>query len=40
VQTTGSFNGALVFVGLNALVACFCYLVVVGEIRRVELKTR
>ena len=39
VQSTGSFNGALVFVGLNALVACFCYLVVVGEIRRVELKT-
>lgn len=38
VQSTGSFNGALVFVGLNALVACFCYLVVVGEIRRVELK--
>ena len=37
VQTTGSFNGALVFVGLNALVACICYLVVVGEIRRVEL---
>lgn len=35
VQSTGSFNGALVFVGLNALVACFCYLVVVGEIRRV-----
>ncbi|SEM83574.1 MFS transporter, ACS family, glucarate transporter [Methylobacterium sp. UNC300MFChir4.1] len=40
VQSTGSFNGALVFVGLNALVACFCYLVVVGEIRRVELKAR
>jgi MFS transporter, ACS family, glucarate transporter len=40
VQTTGSFDGALVFVGLNALVACFCYLVVVGEIRRVELKAR
>ncbi|MEE7477632.1 MFS transporter [Methylobacterium hispanicum] len=38
VQSTGSFNGALVFVGLNALVACFCYLVVVGEIRRVELR--
>ncbi|MEE7450899.1 MFS transporter [Methylobacterium radiotolerans] len=38
VQSTGSFNGAMVFVGLNALVACFCYLVVVGEIRRVELK--
>ena len=40
VQSTGSFNGALVFVGLNALLACFCYLVVVGEIRRVELKAR
>lgn len=40
VQATGSFDGALVFVGLNALVACFCYLVVVGEIRRVELKAR
>jgi ACS family glucarate transporter-like MFS transporter len=38
VQSTGSFNGALIFVGLNALVACFCYLVVVGEIRRVELR--
>lgn len=38
LQSTGSFNGALVFVGLNALLACFCYLVVVGEIRRVELK--
>jgi MFS transporter, ACS family, glucarate transporter len=39
VQSTGSFNGALIFVGLNALVACLCYLVVVGEIRRVELKS-
>ncbi|MEH3147406.1 MAG: MFS transporter [Methylobacterium frigidaeris] len=38
VQQTGSFNGALVFVGLNALVAVLCYLVVVGQIRRVELK--
>lgn len=38
VQQTGSFNGALVFVGLNALVAVFCYLVIVGEIRRVELR--
>jgi len=38
VRETGSFNGALVFVGLNALVAGLCYLVVVGEIRRVELK--
>ena len=38
VQQTGSFNGALVFVGANALAAVFCYLVVVGQIRRVELK--
>ncbi|AWN40033.1 MFS transporter [Methylobacterium durans] len=38
VQQTGSFNGALVFVGLNALVAVLCYLVIVGEIRRVELR--
>src|SRR3954447_451177 len=38
VQQTGSFNGALVFVALNALVAVFCYLVIVGEIRRVELR--
>ncbi|MEH3118141.1 MAG: MFS transporter [Methylorubrum populi] len=37
VQATGSFNGALVFVGANALAAVFCYLVVVGRIRRVEL---
>ncbi|AIO66941.1 MFS transporter [Burkholderia oklahomensis] len=38
VNRTGSFNGALVYVGLHALVACVCYLFVVGEIRRVELK--
>ncbi len=38
VQQTGSFNGALVFVGANALAAILCYLVVVGQIRRVELK--
>lgn len=38
VNTTGSFNGALVYVGIHALVACLCYLVMVGEIKRVELK--
>jgi MFS transporter, ACS family, glucarate transporter len=27
-----------VYVGANALVAILCYLVIVGEIRRVELK--
>ncbi|NBJ19657.1 MFS transporter [Burkholderia thailandensis] len=38
VNRTGSFNGALAYVGLHALVACVCYLFVVGEIKRVELK--
>lgn len=38
LQATGSFNGALVFVGANALGAIFCYLVIVGEIKRVVLK--
>jgi ACS family glucarate transporter-like MFS transporter len=35
---TGSFNGALVFVGLNALIAAFAYLFIVGEIKRVQLQ--
>ncbi|HEV6967363.1 MFS transporter [Roseateles sp.] len=38
VKGTGSFNAALVFVAANALVAVACYLFVVGEIRRFELK--
>ena len=38
LHATGSFNGALVFVGLNAFVAMAAYLFVVGEIKRVELK--
>ncbi len=37
LSATGSFNGALLFVGANALLAIFCYLFLVGEIRRVEL---
>src|SRR5260370_167289 len=36
---TGSFNGALVFVGANALVAAVAYLFVVGKIERVQLPT-
>jgi ACS family glucarate transporter-like MFS transporter len=36
LQATGSFAGALAFVGANAAVAIFCYLVIVGEIKRVE----
>ncbi|MDR5760995.1 MFS transporter [Caballeronia sp. LZ035] len=38
VAETGSFNGALAFVGVNALVTVFSYLVIVKDIRRVELK--
>ncbi len=38
VQETGSFNGALVFVAANAVIAIVCYLLVVGDIRRVELR--
>jgi MFS transporter, ACS family, glucarate transporter len=37
VNTTNSFNGALIFVGANAVVAILCYLAVVGDIKRVEL---
>jgi len=39
VAATGSFNGALVFVGLNALVAAVAYLFIVGKIERVQLRT-
>jgi ACS family glucarate transporter-like MFS transporter len=38
VKGTGGFDAALVFVGANALGAIFCYLFVVGEIKRLELK--
>ena len=38
LAATGSFNGALVFVALHPLLAVFSYLVIVGEIRRVELR--
>jgi ACS family glucarate transporter-like MFS transporter len=40
VQWTNSFNGALVFVAANALMAIVAYLFIVGEIRRVELAAR
>jgi ACS family glucarate transporter-like MFS transporter len=39
VQNTGSFDGALVFVGANAALAIVCYLFIVGDIRRVTLVT-
>jgi ACS family glucarate transporter-like MFS transporter len=37
VQETGHFGGALVFVGANAVVAMLSYLLIVGEIKRLEL---
>jgi ACS family glucarate transporter-like MFS transporter len=39
LQETGSFAGALVFVGANAAVTVLCYLLMVGEIKRFEFKT-
>jgi MFS transporter, ACS family, glucarate transporter len=38
LKFSGSFNGALVFIGANALVAIVAYLGIVGEIKRLELK--
>ena len=38
IQNTGSFNGALVFVGVNAFIAMASYLLLVGDIRRIELR--
>jgi len=38
VQGTGQFAGALVFVGANAVLAILSYLLIVGEIKRLELK--
>ncbi|HVN42696.1 MAG TPA: MFS transporter, partial [Steroidobacteraceae bacterium] len=37
IEGTGSFNGALVYVGAHAFVAMACYLLVVGKIQRVTL---
>jgi MFS transporter, ACS family, glucarate transporter len=37
IQATGSFNGALIFIGANAFVAILSYLVIVGEIKRLQL---
>jgi MFS transporter, ACS family, glucarate transporter len=34
---TGSFQGALVYVGVHGALAVACYLFIVGEIRRIEL---
>ncbi|SEI18019.1 hypothetical protein SAMN05192544_1030107 [Paraburkholderia hospita] len=37
VAQSGSFNDALAFVGVNALITIFSYLVIVRDIRRAEL---
>jgi ACS family glucarate transporter-like MFS transporter len=37
VQGTGSFAGALIYVGANAALAICCYLFIVGDIKRVSL---
>ncbi|HVW03804.1 MAG TPA: MFS transporter [Vicinamibacterales bacterium] len=39
VQWTHSFNGALIFVAANAIVAVVAYVFIVGNIERVELET-
>jgi ACS family glucarate transporter-like MFS transporter len=38
VKGSGQFSSALIFVGANAIVAVLSYLLVVGEIKRLELK--
>jgi ACS family glucarate transporter-like MFS transporter len=37
LQSTGSFNHALVYVGAHALLAVVSFLFIVGEIKRFEL---
>jgi ACS family glucarate transporter-like MFS transporter len=37
LKQTGSFEGALVYVGAHALLAIVCFVAIVGEIRRIEL---
>lgn len=39
LKATGSFNGALVFVSVHAVLAIVSYLFIVGEIKRVELRS-
>jgi len=37
LHASGSFNSALIFVGVHGLVAAFSYLFIVGKIRRVQI---
>jgi len=38
VQATGSFDGALIFVGAHCLIAVLAYFLIVGKIQRLQLK--
>ena len=38
VKTTGSFNGALIYVGMAAFMAICSYIFLIGKISRIELK--
>ena len=38
IASTGSYNGALIYVGIHAFVAVLSYLVLVKDIKRIELK--
>lgn len=38
ISTTGSFNGALIFVGIHGMIALLSYLFMVGKIERFQLK--
>ena len=40
VQATGSFNGALAYIGTVGLLGAACYLFVVGDVRRLSLDER
>jgi nitrate/nitrite transporter NarK len=38
LSATGSFNGALLYVGLHGLLAVLCYWVIVGPIERLHIR--
>jgi ACS family glucarate transporter-like MFS transporter len=38
IKSTGSFNGALLYVGCVGFIGAMSYLFIVGDIKRIELK--
>jgi ACS family glucarate transporter-like MFS transporter len=38
VKATGSFDGALIFVGVHCVITILAYFLIVGKIQRLELK--